>query len=152
MLRSCIISSPFNRGLLLVIVRDLVSFNSLCKVCFCWLSPLVPHSHAKKSRNRKETIRDPHHDESLVSPCHIAQVQPCDCTSAKENYSWRSSLPSMCMHNGWLIPEALLGSHGNSEFKLPKARILLGWLNFPTCDFWCTVPPIVHPIIVGVFR
>ena len=90
--------------------------------------------------------------KSLVSPCHIAQVQPCDCTSAKENYSWSSFLPSMCMHNGWLKPEALLGSHGNSEIKLPKARILLRWLTFPALDFRCTVPPIGHPIIVGVFR
>ena len=31
----------------------------------------------------------------------------------------------------------------------PKASILLGWVTILALDYRCTLPPMVHPIIVG---
>ena len=53
---------------------------------------------------------------------------------------------------GWHNLKAVTKSHGNSEVKLPKAGILLGWVTFLALDFQCTLPPLVHPIIVRISR
>jgi hypothetical protein len=53
---------------------------------------------------------------------------------------------------GGLKPKVLTKSHGNSMVKLPNVGIVLGWVNFLTLDFQCTLSPIVHPIIFGGIR
>ena len=42
------------------------------------------------------------------------------------------------------------GSHGNSDVKPPKAKVVFRWVIFLALDFRCILPPMVHPIIVGV--
>ena len=51
---------------------------------------------------------------------------------------------------GGLNPRSQSESRGNSKVKPPKDVIVLGWVTFPTLDFWGTLPPRVHPIIEGV--
>jgi hypothetical protein len=41
------------------------------------------------------------------------------------------------------------GYYVNSEVKPPKAGIVLRWVTFLALDFQCTLPPMVHPFIVG---
>ena len=55
---------------------------------------------------------------------------------------------------GWLKPMARPqpGSHGNSAVKPPNAGMVFEWVTFLTLGFWCSLPPMVHPIIVGVSR
>ena len=43
---------------------------------------------------------------------------------------------------GWLKPKALTGPHVISNIKMPKARIVFGWVTFLAFDCWCTLPPI----------
>ena len=43
------------------------------------------------------------------------------------------------------------GTHENSEFKPPKAQVVLIWMSFLTLDFKHTLPPMIHSIILGVF-
>ena len=52
---------------------------------------------ANTSRGNRK--RDPHDDKSRVIPVHMAQVQTCDCTCAKEESTWRTLLSYMCAHN-----------------------------------------------------
>ena len=33
--------------------------------------------------------------------------------------------------------------------KPPKAGIVLRWMTSLALDFWCTLPPIVRPLMVG---
>ena len=54
-------------------------------------------------------------------------------------------------HRSGLHPRSQPGSHGNSEVEQPKAEIVLGWVTVLALDFRCTPPPMVHPIIVGVY-
>lgn len=44
------------------------------------------------------------------------------------------------------------GSHGYSEVKPLKAIIVLKWATFLVLGFRCTLPPIAHPILMGVCR
>ena len=37
----------------------------------------------------------------------------------------------------------------NSNVKLPKARRVLGWVTFLALEFWCILPPMIHPILGG---
>ncbi len=39
----------------------------------------------------------------------------------------------------------------NSEVKPHKVIIALKRVTFPVIDFWCSLPHIIHPIIVGVY-
>ena len=41
-------------------------------------------------------------------------------------------------------------THAKYEVEPPKARIVLGRLTFPALHLWCTLPLMIHPIIVGV--
>ena len=47
---------------------------------------------------------------------------------------------------GSLKPRPSPISQGNPEIKLPKARIVLGWVTFLPLDFWFTLPPMFYPI------
>ena len=49
---------------------------------------------------------------------------------------------------GWLQPKDFTQSHGNSGFT-PKAEIVFRWRTFLAFEFWFTLPPMVHPTIVG---
>ena len=49
-------------------------------------------------------------------------------------------------------PQGLnLESMKMSKVKLPEIEIGLGWVTFLALDFSCTLPIMVHPIIMGVF-
>ena len=44
-----------------------------------------------------------------------------------------------------------MDSMKTSKVKLPEVEIVLGWVTFLALDFSCTLPIMVHPIIMGVF-
>ena len=46
---------------------------------------------------RKNKLRDSRHDKNEVFSNHMAQVQACDCTCAKEKSSWRRLLSVLCV-------------------------------------------------------
>ena len=58
----------------------------------------------------------------------------------------------MLFEKTWLLPKGLIRIPWKLEVKLPKAIIVLRWVTFLALDFWCTLPPMVHPIIVEESR
>ena len=51
-----------------------------------------------------------------------------------------------------LNPRLECQSHGKSKVKPTKTRILLRWVTFLALDLWCTLPHVLHPIIVELYR
>ena len=67
--------------------------------------------------------------------------------------NWLHRPSQLCsLLKGWIIPNPLTQIPWTSKIKHFKAGIVLViWVTFLALAFWCTLPPMVRPIVDGVF-
>lgn len=64
-----------------------------------------------------------------------------------------TNLIHVTLKTGWLKPKTFIkpGCQGNYEVKLSKIGMVLRWVTFLAFNVQCTLPPMIHPIIMGKF-
>ena len=84
----------------------------------------------------------------LIGECTSEVTDVCKVSHLSSMYvsHFLHSIHNKSISKDGLTPRPSPISHGDPEIKLPKARIVLGWVTLLPLDFWCTLPPMFYPV------
>ena len=84
----------------------------------------------------------------LIGECTSEVTDVCKVSHLSSMYvsHFLHSIHNKSISKDGLTPRPSPISHGDPEIKLPKARIVLGWVTLLPLDFRCTLPPMFYPV------